>query len=86
MVLGLVDAVDSIADLFWAGFLGSRAVATVGVAQSWVQVFNTGRMGLDTVARAIVSRAVGGGDLALANHVARQCLLFNLSFALFGCS
>jgi putative MATE family efflux protein len=52
------------------------------VAQAWIQVFNTGRMGLDTAARALVSRAVGAGDMPQANDIARQCLIFNLAFAM----
>ena len=72
-----MHALDLAADLFWAGFLGSRAVASVGVAQTWVQFFNTARMGLDTSARAMVSRAVGANDLPLANHYARQAVFIN---------
>lgn len=45
-------------------------------------MFNTGRMGLDTSARAMVARAVGAGDLPLANHIAQQSLLFNITLAL----
>lgn len=82
MVSGVVNAVDQLADLFWAGFLGSRAVASVGVAQTWVQLFNTARMGLDTSARAMVSRAVGAGDLDQANHIARQALFFNMAISI----
>jgi putative MATE family efflux protein len=82
MVSGLVNALDQLADLFWAGFLGPRAVASTGVAQTWVQFFNTARMGLDTSARAMVSRAVGSGDMVQANHVARQALFFNMTVSL----
>ena len=79
MVSGALNAVDNLTDLFWAGFLGSRAIASVGVGQTWIQLFNTGRMGLDIGGRAMVSRAVGSGDLPLANHVARQSLIFNMA-------
>lgn len=82
IVSGLVNALDQLADLFWAGFLGSRAVASTGVAQTWVQFFNTARMGLDTSARAMVSRAVGAGDLPQANHLARQALFFNMAVSI----
>lgn len=70
------------ADLFWAGFIGSRAVATVGVAQSWIVLFITATMGLDTGARAMVSRAIGAGDLAAANRIARQSLFVSGATAL----
>lgn len=79
IVSGAAHAIDLAADLFWAGFLGSRSVAAVGVAQSWVQFFNTARMGLDTSARAMVSRAVGADDLPLANHIARQAVFINVT-------
>ncbi len=78
MVSGAMNAVDNLTDLFWAGFLGSRAIASVGVGQTWIQLFNTGRMGLDIGGRALVSRAVGAEDLPLANHIARQSLIFNM--------
>ncbi len=77
MVAGAAGALDQLSDLFWAGFLGSRAVASVGVAQTWVQFFGTARMGLDTSARAMVSRAVGADDLPQANHIARQSIFMN---------
>ena len=76
---GAVSAFDQLSDLFWAGFLGSRAVASVGVAQTWVQFFGTARMGLDTSARAMVARAVGADDLPQANHIARQTIFVNTS-------
>ncbi|MSQ23345.1 MAG: MATE family efflux transporter [Chloroflexi bacterium] len=82
IISGAVNAIDTLADLFWAGFLGSRAVATVGVAQTWIQLFNTGRMGLDTSARAMVSRAVGSGNLAQASDIARQSVIFNVGLSL----
>ncbi len=69
------------ADLLWAGFLGSASVASVGVAQTWVQFFNTARMGLDTSARAMVARAVGANDIPQANHIVRQAVVINTSVA-----
>src|SRR5438552_1683626 len=81
MIAGAANAVDNLVDLFWAGFLGTRAIANIGVAQSWIQLFNTSRMGLDTGARALVSRAVGAGDMELANKIGLQCLTFNVAVA-----
>lgn len=37
-------------------------------------------MGLDTDARAMVSRAVGAGDMPSANNITRPGLFFNLGF------
>ncbi len=82
MVTGVLQIADNAAELIWAGFLGFRAIASIGVAQTWIQLFNSGRMGLDTATRAMVSRAVGARDLPLANHVATQSLLFNAAAAL----
>ncbi|MBI4213087.1 MAG: MATE family efflux transporter [Chloroflexi bacterium] len=69
------------ADLLWAGFLGSAQVASIGVGQTWVQFFNTARGGLDTSARAMVSRAVGADDIPQANHIVRQAVVVNTTVA-----
>ena len=75
---GLLSVADQMADLFWAGRgFGARAIAGIGVAQNYAQLVMTGRLGIDMGMRAMVSRAVGAGDLALANHVALQA--FTLS-------
>ncbi len=78
MVSGSLTTLDTILDLIWAGRgFGTRAIAGLGAAQSWSQLVMTARMGLDTSTRAMVARAVGAGDMPLANHVAVQS--FNLS-------
>ena len=77
MVSGAASTIDEVSDLFWAGFIGATSLASVGVGQTWISFFNTARMGLDTSARAMISRAVGAGDLRQANHVAYQSLLIN---------
>ncbi|MCX6020677.1 MAG: MATE family efflux transporter [Chloroflexi bacterium] len=84
MLTGVLQATQQMADLVWAGFLGPRAIASIGVAQSWTMLFMTARMGLDTAARAMVSRAVGAGDMKLANHIATQAIMLSatISFVL----
>ncbi|MBI4214096.1 MAG: MATE family efflux transporter [Chloroflexi bacterium] len=82
IVSGAVSAVDEMVDLFWSGFISSRAMASVGVGQTWIMLFNSARMGLDTSARAMVSRAVGAADLPLANHIAYQSILINTGLTL----
>ena len=73
MVSGSLTTLDTILDLIWAGRgFGTRAIAGLGAAQSWSQLVMTARMGLDTSTRAMVARAVGAGDMPLANHVAVQ--------------
>ena len=75
--------VDQLADLFWAGLgFGTTAIAGIGAAQQWAMVAMTGRMGLDTAVRAMISRAVGAGDHALANHVAMQGLTLSIIFSI----
>lgn len=77
VVTGALRAADQLADLFWAGFIGFHAVAGIGISQTWAALFNTGRSGLDVAARAMISRAYGAGDVALANHFAVQSILLN---------
>lgn len=59
MISGLLQTADLVAELVWAGFLGYRAIASIGIAQGWIQLFNSARMGLDTANQAIISRAIG---------------------------
>jgi putative MATE family efflux protein len=82
VVEGAMRVVQQFMDLFWAGFLGTRSIAGVGVAQQWVQLIWTGRQGVDTSTRAMVARAVGGGDVALAQHVVFQGATISLVFLL----
>jgi putative MATE family efflux protein len=89
MISGSMQTVDTIWDLLLAGRgFGVRGIAGIGAAQSWSQVFSTARQGLDTSTRAMVSRAVGAGDLSLANHVALQAFALSgtisLAMALIG--
>jgi putative MATE family efflux protein len=72
--------VDQMADLIWAGVLGTRAIAGVGVAQQYTQMAWTGRQGIDTALRAMVSRAIGRGDIALANHICWQAATLTMAF------
>ncbi|MSQ10365.1 MAG: MATE family efflux transporter, partial [Dehalococcoidia bacterium] len=81
MVSGFIQTLDHVAELVWAGLLGFRALGSIGVAQGWIQFFNTGRQGFDTATRAMVSRAVGAKDMELANHIASQALVFNVVLA-----
>jgi putative MATE family efflux protein len=82
MIEAMMNVVDQLADLVWAGRLGTRAVAGLGVAQTYVQVAGSARMGLDTAMRALVARAVGAGDIARANHVALQAFTLSGAFSI----
>lgn len=82
MVESILNVTDQLADLVWAGRLGTDSVAGLGVAQTYVQVARTGRQGLDTAMRAMVARAIGAGDVARANHVALQAFSLSGGFSL----
>ena len=88
MVQGALTVVDQFVDFIWAGRIGARTMAAVGIAQSYAMLAMTGRMGFDTAARAIVARAVGARDYPLANHATMQAFTlsgaYSLSMALIG--
>ena len=80
-VNGSLRMVDQLADLVWAGFFGSLAIAGLGVAQQWSGMALTARMGMDMGMRAMVSRAMGTGDTRLAEHVVFQTATLALVYA-----
>ena len=71
---GMLGVVDQVADLIWAGRIGFQAIAGLGVAQSYLMMVITARMGLDAGMRSMISRAVGAGETVYANHVLLQSL------------
>ncbi|HLB28405.1 MAG TPA: MATE family efflux transporter [Dehalococcoidales bacterium] len=75
-----LNIIDQVIDMFWAGRLpgGFRALAGLGVAQTFSQLGFMSRQGLEQSTRAMVSQAVGAGNLPLANRVALQ------AFAIMG--
>lgn len=83
MTEGALYVFYQMVDLFWAGQgFGLDALAGVGAVWTYANLALTARGGLDTAMRAMVSRAVGAGDMALANRVVIQA--FVLSTALSG--
>lgn len=74
IVEGFLGVLDQIADLIWAGRIGFQAIAGLGVAQSYLMMVITARMGLDAGMRSMISRAVGVGNITYANHVLLQSL------------
>ena len=69
-----LSVIDHVADLVWAGRIGFQAIAGLGVAQSFLMMLMTARMGLDAGMRSMISRAVGARKIAYANHVLLQSL------------
>jgi len=86
MVEASLNVVDQLADLLWAGWLGSLAIAGLGVAQTYTQLVQMVRRGLDLAMRAMVARSVGAGNIELANHVALQGLALSIAYLLIFCS
>ena len=77
-----LTVVDQIADLFWAGRMGYRTIAGLGVAQIFMLIYSTARIGLDTGMRAMISRAIGANDREYANHVLLQALTITFIWTL----
>jgi len=81
MLEGVLNIVDQLADYFWAGrYAGLVAIAGLGVAQTYIMLLSTVRQGLDVAMKAMVARAYGTGNVALANHIAMQALTVTLAF------
>ena len=74
VVESFLSVIDHVADLVWAGRIGFQAIAGLGVAQSFLMMLMTARMGLDAGMRSMISRAVGARKIAYANHVLLQSL------------
>ena len=82
VVEGFLNVVDQVADLFWAGrYVGAQALAGIGVSQHYTQLVMTGRMGLDMGMQAMIARAIGSGQAALANHIALQAFTLTVLFS-----
>lgn len=86
MVEGSLNVADHVADLLWAGWLGSLAIAGLGVAQTYTQLVMMVRRGLDLAIRAVIARAVGAGNIDLANHTALQGLTLSIAYLAVLCS
>jgi putative MATE family efflux protein len=89
MVEGVLNSVDQLADIFWAGRVGGfRAIAGLGVAQAYTRLLQTVRQGLDVGMQAMVSRSVGAQRMDLANHIALQAFsltaFFSITIAVIG--
>ncbi len=77
-----LSVVDQLADLIWAGRIGFQAIAGLGVAQTYLMMVMTARMGLDAGMRSMISRAVGAREIAYANHVMLQALTLSTVYSL----
>ncbi|MBI4201565.1 MAG: MATE family efflux transporter [Chloroflexi bacterium] len=82
VVEGVLNVLDQLLDIFWAGIIGTSTIAGVGTAQTYKQLVMSGRMGFDTAMRAQVSRAIGAKNPALANHLALQGFTLSAGFSI----
>lgn len=81
IIEGVLNVSDQLADYFWAGrYVGLVAVAGLGAAQSYMMLLMTIRQGLDIAMKAMVSRAYGMGNVAMANQVVLQALTLTVIF------
>ena len=81
MAESFLSVVDQLADLIWAGRIGFRAMAGLGVAQTYLMLMMTARMGLDAGMRSMISRAVGARRVGRANHVMLQSLTLTVAYS-----
>lgn len=79
----LLNILDQTVDMLWAGRLpgGFRTIAGLGVAQTFSQFGFMSRQGLEQSTRAMVSRAVGAGEMALANNIALQSFVLTAGYS-----
>ena len=77
-----LSVVDQLADLVWAGRIGFQALAGLGVAQTFLMLLMTARMGLDAGMRSMISRAVGARQIAYANHVTLQAITLTTAYSI----
>ena len=84
VVEGVLNIADQTVDVFWAGRLpaGFRAIASIGVAQTFTQFAGQARQGFDVSMRAMIARAVGAKNIPLANHVLFQGLVLTGIYSL----
>tara|TARA_B100001013_G_scaffold178584_1_gene107375 strand:- start:291 stop:1067 length:777 start_codon:yes stop_codon:yes gene_type:complete len=82
MAESFISVADQLADLFWAGRVGYKAIAGLGVSQTYIMILMTARMGLDASMRAMISRAIGAGETSYANHVLAQSIILTLVWSL----
>ena len=82
MAESFFSVADQLADLFWAGRVGYKAIAGLGVSQTYIMILMTARMGLDASMRAMISRAIGAGETSYANHVLAQSIVLTLVWSL----
>lgn len=79
MMLELVmESTFAVVDIFFVGKLGSSAVATVGLTETFMFVLYSIAMGLATAVTAIISRRIGEGKKKEAGVTSVQAIIIGL--------
>jgi putative MATE family efflux protein len=81
IVLGLAYTINLILELIWIGKLGPASIAAVGIGGFVVVLVIGIKSGLSVGERAMVSRLIGSGDSAGANHIVGQAFLLSIAYA-----
>ncbi len=83
MILELVmESTFAVVDIYFVGQLGSSAVATVGLTETYLFLLYSVAMGLSMAVTAIISRRVGEKNKAAAGRSAVQSLFLSLMISL----
>jgi len=77
----LMESLFAVADIFWAGHLGSAAVATINLTESMLTVVYTGAMGLSIGVTAMVARRIGEKNPTAAAEAAVQGIALGVIIA-----
>ncbi|MBI2847610.1 MAG: MATE family efflux transporter [Chloroflexi bacterium] len=72
----------TIVDMVWVGKLGAGSLAGLGVASTVIMLGISAKVGLTTGVKALIARSVGAGDMAGANHIARQAFVLSIAYGL----
>jgi len=89
MILELVlESVFAVVDIYFVGGLGSSAIATVGLTETYLFLLYSIAMGLSMAVTAIIARRIGEGEKLEAGKSAFQAILVgilaSLPFAIIG--
>src|SRR6267378_4766915 len=74
----LMESLFAVADIFWAGHLGSAAVATISLTESMLTLVYTAAMGLSFGVTAMVARRIGENKPQEAAEAAVQGIMLGL--------
>ncbi|MEO6189645.1 MAG: MATE family efflux transporter [Saprospiraceae bacterium] len=84
MILELsLESVFAVVDIFFVSKLGSNAIATVGLTESFITIIYSAAIGLSTAVTAIIARRIGEKNPIAASHSAAQSIIISIGITLF---